>query len=100
MYLASFYSLPVVSKWRGRKLSHEEVIGCLQDETVSYDANLGLDGYFSQLIRISIKVEVGKYEQAVEWLNDLLFRSEFCKDRYGWVFFCHSILTMSMTGWR
>jgi Zn-dependent M16 (insulinase) family peptidase len=63
------------------RLTHEEVINGLENETVTYDASLGLDGYFNELVRISLKVEVAQYDQAVAWLSDLILRSEFDKDR-------------------
>ena len=74
--------MPLASKWKGRTLNHEEVVNSLEDETVSYDIGLGLEGYFTQLIRVSIKVEVAKYDQAIQWLNDLIYRSVFDKERY------------------
>lgn len=82
IYLGSFFSLPITQQWTGRKLTHEEVINDLEDETVSYDGSLGLDGYFGELVRISLKVEVAQYEKAVAWLSDLIFRSEFNTERY------------------
>lgn len=80
MYLASFFSLPV-EREDGTKLSHEQVVKQLDDGTVAYDNGLGLDGYFNELIRVSIKVEVSKYEATINWLRDLLYGSEFNKDR-------------------
>ncbi|KIJ45628.1 hypothetical protein M422DRAFT_46678 [Sphaerobolus stellatus SS14] len=81
LYMASFFSLPVESKLLGRTLNHEEVVNGLDDETVNYDSNLGLDGFFSQMLRISIKVETTKYDRAIQWLNDLMYRSIFDKER-------------------
>ena len=63
-------------------MTHEEVINNLETETVSYEANLGLNGYFGELVRISLKVEVAQYDKAVSWLSDLMFRSEFDTKRY------------------
>lgn len=63
-------------------MSHEEVINKLDDETVSYDADLGVNGGFSENLRISIKVETGMYETAIAWLRDLIYGSEFDKERF------------------
>ncbi|EAU93061.2 cytoplasmic protein [Coprinopsis cinerea okayama7 len=79
-YLSSFFSLPV-TRSSGERLSHEEVVNRLEDETVSYEAAAGLSGSFTDLFRVSIKVEKAKYEMAVSWLNDLLYNAEFDKDR-------------------
>ncbi|KAF8592090.1 hypothetical protein K439DRAFT_1401667 [Ramaria rubella] len=80
-YLGSFFSLPVKRQSTGSKMTHEEVINGLENETVTYDVGLGLDGYFNELVRISIKAEVARYPEAVSWLSDLIFRSEFDKER-------------------
>ncbi|GJJ09486.1 hypothetical protein Clacol_003709 [Clathrus columnatus] len=62
-------------------LSHEDVINRLENETVSYEISLGLDGYFSQYVRVSINVEASKYDIALRWLHDLIYGSIFDKDR-------------------
>ncbi|TFK30528.1 cytoplasmic protein [Coprinopsis marcescibilis] len=79
-YLASFFSLPVKSS-SGERLTHEEVINKLEEETVSYEVSTGSGGSFTDLLRITIKVEKGLYETAVSWLHDLLYNSEFDKER-------------------
>jgi Zn-dependent M16 (insulinase) family peptidase len=40
-----------------------------------------VSNYFSETFRISIKVEVAKYETAVAWLYDLLYGAQFNKER-------------------
>ncbi|KAK7694817.1 hypothetical protein QCA50_002005 [Cerrena zonata] len=80
VYLASFFSLPV-KRLSGEQLSHEEVVNRLDNDTVSYDVNLGLGDKFSELLRVRIKVNVDQYETAVAWLRDLIYGSEFAKDR-------------------
>ncbi|KZT30492.1 hypothetical protein NEOLEDRAFT_1126056 [Neolentinus lepideus HHB14362 ss-1] len=82
VYLASFFSLPI-KRSTGEELSHEEVVNRLDDETVSYEANLGtaIPSGFPELLRVSIKTEVGMYEKAVAWLKDLLYGSQFDKER-------------------
>ncbi|KAH9082169.1 Metalloenzyme, LuxS/M16 peptidase-like protein [Lactarius deliciosus] len=79
-YLSSFFSLPV-KRQSGERLSHEEVVDQLDDQTVSYDVSLGISGRFTETMRVTIRVEVAKYELAVAWLRDLLYGSEFAKER-------------------
>ncbi|TFK57173.1 hypothetical protein OE88DRAFT_1650788 [Heliocybe sulcata] len=81
-YLASFFSLPI-KRATGEELSHEEVVNRLDDETVSYEVNLGtaVPSGFPELLRVSIKTEAGMYEKAVAWLKDLLYGSKFDKER-------------------
>lgn len=75
-YLSSFFSLPVETS-TGESLTFEQVVDRLDDETVSYEANLGVGSYFTENFRASIKVEKEKYEEAVRWLKDLIYGSKF-----------------------
>jgi len=79
-YVSSFFSLPVKCS-NGKRLSHEEVVNKLDDETVAYGAELGTGNVFEELLRVSIKVEKDRYETAVLWLKDLFYGSEFDKER-------------------
>lgn len=79
-YLTSFFSLPV-TRQSGEHLSHEEVINKLDNETVSYESGLGLGDQFCETLRVSFKVETPHYETAVAWLRDLVYGSEFDKER-------------------
>ncbi|KAH9486850.1 hypothetical protein JR316_0000915 [Psilocybe cubensis] len=79
--LPFFVEYDHVERQSGIKLSHEEVINQLDNETVSYEIELGISNSFSDMVRVSIKVETALYEKAVEWLRDLLYGSEFDKDR-------------------
>lgn len=79
-YLSAFFSLPIV-RGNGEKLTHEEVINRLDDETVSYDVGLGVSGAFAETLRVSIKVETAAYETAVAWLRDLVYGAVFTKER-------------------
>ncbi|KZW02722.1 hypothetical protein EXIGLDRAFT_732962 [Exidia glandulosa HHB12029] len=80
VYVASFFSLPV-TRSDGTKLSHEQVIDQLDNDTVLSDASIGAGGSFSQLFVPGFKVEASKYETAVMWLKDLLFNSHFDVER-------------------
>ncbi|KAF8832423.1 hypothetical protein HHX47_DHR1001921 [Lentinula edodes] len=79
-YLSAFFALPV-KRQSGERLSHEEVINKLDDETVSYEVGLGIANSFAETLRITIKVENAAYETAIAWLKDLLYGSEFDKER-------------------
>lgn len=79
-YLSAFFSLPV-TRQSGEKLTHEEVINKLDNETVSYEVGLGISNSFADTFRVSIKVETALYETAVAWLKDLVYGGEFNKDR-------------------
>ncbi|TFK41069.1 Metalloenzyme, LuxS/M16 peptidase-like protein [Crucibulum laeve] len=79
-YLSAFFSLPVV-RGTGERLSHEQVINKLDNETVSYEVGLGISNAFSDMLRVSIKVEVGLYETAIAWLRDLVYGAEFDRER-------------------
>jgi Zn-dependent M16 (insulinase) family peptidase len=79
-YISAFFSLPVV-RHNGVRLTHEEVVNELDDDTVKYKAKLGISGYFTNTFRVTIKVEKARYETAVAWLRDLLYGSVFDKER-------------------
>ncbi|THH28068.1 hypothetical protein EUX98_g6115 [Antrodiella citrinella] len=79
-YLSSLFSLPV-TRSNGEHLTHEEVVNQLDNDTVSYEVSLGVNGAFAETLRVTIKVEVSNYESAVAWLKDLVYGSEFTKDR-------------------
>lgn len=79
-YLTAFFSLPLVRS-NGEKLSHEEVVNRLDNDTVSYEAAYGISGAFSENVRLSIRVEAGMYEAAIAWLKDLIYGSVFNKER-------------------
>ncbi|PFH54559.1 hypothetical protein AMATHDRAFT_123 [Amanita thiersii Skay4041] len=79
-YLTSFFTLPVVRQ-SGEHLTHEQVINQLDDETVSYEATLGVSESFAETFRLSIKVETKRYETAISWLHDLVYGAQFDKER-------------------
>lgn len=81
VYLTSFFSLPV-KRSTGERLTHDEVVHRLDSDTVSYESTLGVSGVACELMRVSIKVETAAYETAIAWLKDLVYGSEFDKERY------------------
>ncbi|TBU62037.1 Metalloenzyme, LuxS/M16 peptidase-like protein [Dichomitus squalens] len=79
-YLSSFFSLPV-KRSNGERLNHEEVVHKLDSDTVSYEVALGVNSTFTETVRVSIKVETSLYDSAIGWLKDLVYGSEFDKER-------------------
>lgn len=62
-------------------MTHEEVINKLDNETVSYETALGLGDQFCETLRVSFKVEAQQYETAIAWLKELVYGSDFNKER-------------------
>ncbi|KAI0931998.1 hypothetical protein AcV7_000767 [Taiwanofungus camphoratus] len=79
-YLSSFFSLPV-RRSTGEKLSHEQLVNQLDNDTVSYEMGLGVGSAFTETMRVSIKVTTDMYESAIAWLKDLVYGSEFDRER-------------------
>ncbi len=79
-FMHAFFSLPIV-RHNGVRLTHEDVVNQLDNDTVEYRVDLGIFGFFSESFRVSIEVEVAAYETAVAWLRDLIYGSEFDKER-------------------
>ena len=82
LYLNALFTLPL-SFPDGTRLTHEEAINLLDKETVNYDVILGANGSTSELLSVSIKVEVSKFATGVSLLRDLIYHSEFAEDRLG-----------------
>ncbi|KAG8907247.1 hypothetical protein FRC01_007752 [Tulasnella sp. 417] len=80
VYLNAFFSLPV-TRSNGTKLTHEEVVKQLDALSVGYDINFGQGDLFQNLVRITIRVEPRRYEEAVAFLKDLIYGAEFARDR-------------------
>jgi Zn-dependent M16 (insulinase) family peptidase len=84
VYLSAFFSLPVV-RHNGIRLTHEDVVNQLYDDTVECGAQLGVQlgvcDLFSNIFHVHIQVELAGYETAVAWLRDLVYGSEFDKER-------------------
>jgi hypothetical protein len=79
-YHGSFFGLPM-ERQSGESLTHEDVVKKLDDETVVYEANFGTNDQFTNLFRVSLRVETALYETAIVWLKDLLYGSEYNKER-------------------
>lgn len=93
--MLSFFSLPVKTS-TGERLSHEEVVAKLDDETVHYEIDFGMQYYFSEVLRVGIEVEKKNYEYALRWLKDLIFGSEFDIGRLAWSSLCQILCLISI----
>ncbi|KAG9126853.1 hypothetical protein FRC07_001710 [Ceratobasidium sp. 392] len=80
LYLGSFFALPV-TRADGTKLSHEDLVKQLDEVSVAYEADYGVNGYFADTVRVAIKAEVSQYETIIGLLRDLLYSPEYTKDR-------------------
>lgn len=65
----------------GELLSHEEVINKLDNETVAYEAALGVSDQFTEVLRVTFKVQAERYESTVTWLRDVVWGAIFDKER-------------------
>lgn len=67
----------------GEVVDYEEIVEQLEQETISYDACFGAGSGFNELIRVKIRSEVGRYDNTVQWMQDLLVNPVFTADRIG-----------------
>lgn len=72
----------------GTLLSHEEVVTALERDTISLGTYIGLEsasqfscGPFSDSCTLMLQVEPKKYAQGVQWIGDLLQRTQFTAER-------------------
>jgi Zn-dependent M16 (insulinase) family peptidase len=79
-YLSAFFSLPV-KRASGEQLTHEQVVNKLDNETVAYGVELGVNSTFEEAMSVIIKVEKAQYETAISWLRDLLYGIQFDRER-------------------
>jgi Zn-dependent M16 (insulinase) family peptidase len=98
--LKAIFSLPVDKN--GSLVSYEDVVKGLSEDTLEYDASLGTSSGFRELAVFTLKAKVGSfprlhfhqslisfffyhqasnYEKAVEWLQDILWNTQFTAER-------------------
>lgn len=65
-------------------IPYEEIVQALESDTISTDLSLGLEssnhfscGPFSNTATLTLEVEQRKYDIGINWLAELLFRTEF-----------------------
>lgn len=66
----------------GETLEPGKANAMLKDETVRYDCGFGMQKYYTENFRISIKVEKDNYKVAVRWLISIIYGIKFDRMRY------------------
>ncbi|XP_015753163.1 PREDICTED: uncharacterized protein C05D11.1-like [Acropora digitifera] len=85
LYLEVLFESPILRD--GVLVPYDQVVAQLAGDTLDKVSSLGLKGKrfmpeeFSQLACVSLKLEVEKYEKGVHWLHELLYKTQFTKDR-------------------
>lgn len=90
-YFLLFLDLIVESPIRradGTLMPYEEVVAALESDTVSLQTTIGLEatnqfscGSYSQTAVLMLKADHKKYIRGIQWIIDLLTRTEFTVDR-------------------
>ena len=79
IYMENFFSTPMLRD--GKTIGFEQIIMELERDTVGYSIDSGQTIGNSEVITITIQVEVEKYQIAIQWLRDLMHSSVFDSDR-------------------
>lgn len=90
-YILLFFELIMESPIRqddGTLIPYENVVAAIESDTVSLQTSIGLEqsnqfscGSYSQTAVLMIKTDHKKYIQGIQWVIDLLNRTEFTIDR-------------------
>lgn len=70
-----------IKKADGTYIPYEEVISGLNNDFLEFDLDNGFDSQFVELITVTVKFEVGKYHNAIDWLISVLKYSYFEESR-------------------
>ncbi|KAL9988958.1 hypothetical protein ACROYT_G003456 [Oculina patagonica] len=85
LYLEVLFESPILRA--GGVIPYEQVVAELAADTLDQVSCLGLRGSrfmpeeFPQLACVSLKLEVEKYEKGICWLHELLYKTQFTKER-------------------
>ncbi|KAI8093910.1 Metalloenzyme, LuxS/M16 peptidase-like protein, partial [Halteromyces radiatus] len=79
LFLKAIFSLPV--ERNGILIPYEDIVKGLSEDTLEYDASLGTSSGFRELAVFTLKAKASKYEQAVQWLEDILWNTQFTTER-------------------
>ncbi|KAI8137402.1 Metalloenzyme, LuxS/M16 peptidase-like protein [Fennellomyces sp. T-0311] len=79
LLLKAIFSLPVDRD--GESISFEDVVTGLSEDTVEYEAGLGTTSGFRELLVFTFKMEASKYEKGIQWLQDILWNTQFTAER-------------------
>ncbi|KAI8096963.1 Metalloenzyme, LuxS/M16 peptidase-like protein [Halteromyces radiatus] len=82
LFMESFFSLSMgVTNQSKPPTSSDDLIRQLNRDTIDYRIMQGRGPIFREYIVVSLKVETDKYQHAVQWLNDLLWHTEYTADK-------------------
>lgn len=62
-------------------MSYENVVKGLSEDTIEYDATLGTSFGFQEFVVLTLKANSSKYMKAIQWLRDILWRTQFTIER-------------------
>lgn len=79
LFFSNFFNTPIIKD--GKKLDFEEVVTCLEQDTISYSTEGGKIVGSSEGIAIVFVVAPGKYSTAVEWIRTMMFDSVYDETR-------------------
>ncbi|KAI8369556.1 Metalloenzyme, LuxS/M16 peptidase-like protein [Radiomyces spectabilis] len=79
LFLKAIFSLPVQKG--DTLLTYEDVVKGLSEDIIEYDATLGTSGGFREIVVFSLKAKASKYHRAVQWLEDILWHTQFTVER-------------------
>ncbi|KAI8993250.1 Metalloenzyme, LuxS/M16 peptidase-like protein [Pilobolus umbonatus] len=79
IYMDMIFASPLLKD--GKYISHSEVVQKLDSDIISYDATLGYQAAFREYIVVTIKVEASKYKSGVDWLQHLMWDTQFTHKR-------------------
>ncbi|CDS09692.1 hypothetical protein LRAMOSA02369 [Lichtheimia ramosa] len=79
LLLKAIFSLPVEED--GQIISYEDVVTRLAEDTVEYEAGLGAGSGFREILVFTIKTEASKYQKGIQWLQNILWNTQFTAER-------------------
>ncbi|KAI9473757.1 MAG: Metalloenzyme, LuxS/M16 peptidase-like protein [Benjaminiella poitrasii] len=79
LFLKAIFSLPIEKN--GKLIDYEEVVKGLGEDTVDYEASLGTSFGFKELVVFTLKAASFKFEKSIQWLQDILWKTQFTTER-------------------
>lgn len=79
VFTEAFFNLPIYRE--GQIINFEQVVVELERDTVGYSMESGRILGNSEMLRVSFKVELEKYTNAITWLRELCWNSVFDVER-------------------
>ena len=79
IYLEAFFTLPITRN--NEKIEFEQVVMELERETVRYSIDSAIGFGNAECIRINFQVEDKRYQDAIRWIQELLWNAVFDPER-------------------